>query len=130
MNDNEEYIINLYKDTQLLKNAAKIFYNNKLEFDNYISNNSKLMAVKALKEYLNCGLKEAKDMFDLYVSSRLPLFIKDDRKKKLEKLAKLPLVEELVNKLLNINEDELRTLLMNLSVDELLSIDELFPEKF
>ena len=55
-------------------------------------------------------------------------YVREERKEKLEKLAKRPLVEELIVKLKNIEEEKLNSLLMGLSVDELLSIDEFFEK--
>lgn len=111
---------------EFLKKASMAIYENKNEFENYISNGQKLAAVKALKEWTGGGLKESKDAFDLYMANKLPSFLREDRKKKLERLAKKPLVDEIAKKMLNISEDKLTTILLNLSIDELLSIDEFF----
>jgi len=108
--------------------ACKAIYQHKDEFVEFTRTNAKLASVKALKEYTSGGLKECKDVIDLYWEGKLS-YIKEDRKLKLEKLAKKPLVDQLIVKLRNINEDTLHSLLMNLSVDELLSIDEFFPQE-
>jgi len=114
-----------------LKEATKIIYQNKSKFDEYIRTNQKLTAVKFLKESTSTegGLKNCKDVCDAYWIGNLPNYVKEDRKLKLESLAKTPLVEQLMYKLKNIEEDKLHSLLMNLSVDELLSIDEFFIEE-
>lgn len=114
-------------DADFLKEASKIIHNNRIEFEEYKKTNSKLYAVKLLKEYMNCGLKESKDAIDLYWVNKLPHFILEERKKKLEKLAKKPLVEELIIKLRK-NDDILNDILMKLSIDELMDIDELLTE--
>ena len=112
---------------EFLKKVSKAIYEHKSEMDEYVLNGQKLAAVKAIKEWTGGGLKESKDAFEMYLAKLLPSFIKEDRRKKLEKLAKKPLVDELVKKIKNIDEDQLSTFLLNLSVDELLSIDEIFP---
>jgi len=112
---------------EFLSKASEAIYKHKDEIDEYIRNNQKLAAVKALKEWTGGFLKESKEAFEMYIDNKLPSFIKEDRKKKLERLAKKPLVDELIRKILNIDEDKLSTFLLNLSVDELLTIDEIFP---
>ena len=98
----------------------------KEEFQKYLYEKTKLQAVKALKDYTGGGLKECKDICDLYWENRLPfLFIKEERLKKLERLAKTPLVEELMIKIKSIKEDDMHSMLLNLSVDQLLIIDEI-----
>lgn len=106
--------------------AIKTMRDYKEEFQRYLFEKTKLQAVKALKDYTGGGLKECKEICDLYWEDKLPnLFIKEERLKKLERLAKTPLVEELMIKIKNIKEDELHSMLINLSVDQLLSIDEI-----
>ena len=106
--------------------AIKCMQEHKEEFQRYLYEKSKLQAVKALKDYTGGGLKECKDICDLYWEGQLPfLFIKEERLKKLERLAKNPLVEELMIKIKNIKEDEIHSLLLNLTVDQLLAIDEI-----
>ena len=111
------------QNTEFLKLAAKIMYIHKDEFKSYEKN--KLQAVKSLKEYTGGRLKECKEACDLYWEGKLS-FIKEERLEKLERLAKMPLVQELMDKLKNIKENELHLMLINLSVDQLLSIDEIF----
>lgn len=108
-----------------LTEAAKIIYQNRTEIDGYIINGQKLQAVKTLKEYSGGGLKESKDAIDLYIAGKLN-FLKEDRRLKLERLAKNALVETLTTKLKNLQQEELKELLLALSVNELLSIDEFF----
>ena len=100
---------------------------NKTEFDSYIPQ-QKLQFVKKLKELTGGGLKECKDISDLYFAGQLSLVnIREERQKKLERLAKKPLAEALALKLKNIDVDTLDSFLMDLTIDELLSIDEIFP---
>jgi hypothetical protein len=115
-------------DSIFLKEAAKVIYAHKEDFDEWIKGGQKLQAVKFLKDCTKGGLKESKDAFDLYCAGKLRPDIREDRKKKLEQLARKPLVDQLIVKLKNIDDDTLHSLLMKLSIDELLSIDEFFPE--
>ena len=115
-------------DSTYLKVSIKSLYDNKFEFENYKNANLKLAAVKRLKDISGGGLKEAKDVIDLYFDGELKPYVKEERKLKLEKLAKKPLVEQLIIKIRNLEEDKLNLLLMNLSIDQLLSIDDLLPE--
>lgn len=119
----------LKENEDFLKLASKIFHEHKMEFDGWIRNGQKLAAVKALKELTGGGLKESKDAFELYCAGKLKPYIKEDRRIKLERLARLPLVDELILKLKNISDEELHSLLMKLSIDELLSIDEFLPNE-
>lgn len=102
---------------------------NKVEFDSYLPN-QKLAFVKRLKELTGGGLKECKDISDLYFVGQLPLVnIREERQKKLERLAKRPLAESIALKIKDIDVDKLDSFLMELSIDELLSIDEIFPNE-
>jgi hypothetical protein len=112
-----------------LKEATKTLYAHKIEIDEYLNNSQKLGAVKLLKELTGGGLKETKEVIDLYTAGKLPPSIKEERQKKLERLAKKPLADSITNKILNIEEDKLNTFLLNLSIDELLLIDEIFPNE-
>jgi hypothetical protein len=104
------------------KYASKAIYVNRIQFEQYKLDNAKLAACKTLKEYLGCGLRESKEAVDAYWEGNLQN-IQAERKEKLEKLAKRPLVEELIIKLKN-NEDFLSRILMNMTIDELMEIDE------
>jgi hypothetical protein len=115
-------------DDFFYERASKAIYLHKDEFAQYAKENAKLVSVKLLKDYTGGGLKECKDAIELYWEGKLS-YVKEERKLKLEKLAKKPLVDQLIVKLRDIKEDKLHSLLMNLSVDELLSIDEFFPEE-
>jgi len=121
-------------DQEYLKKAAIAIYQNKTQFDFFIKENQRLSAVKLLKELTGGGLKEAKDAYELYCVGKLPNCIKEERKDKLirlEQLAKSPLIEELIPKIKELTDSDLRLLLMKLSIDKLLSIDNLFiDEKF
>lgn len=123
-----EFLRSFSGTEDFFKYATKTVYQNKEEFDEYFRSSSKLAAVKRLKDITGGGLKECKEICDLFWENKLPNFVREDRKEKLEKLAKAPLVNQLIEKLLNIKEDKLQSLLMNLTVDELLSIDEFFSE--
>jgi hypothetical protein len=113
---------------QFQQEASKIINSHKEEFSKCLINNQKLMAVKLLKDYTGQGLKECKEVIDLYFLGELKSYSQEERKMKLERLARLPLVVELVTKLKSISEDDLQSLLMKLTLDELLSIDEFLPE--
>lgn len=116
----------LFDDMEI---CAKVIYEHKDKFDEYVRNNSKLAAVKSLKDYTGFSLRESKLFIDLYYNGDIEILsVKENRKQKLERLAKKPLVEELVKKLKNINEEELNILLMSLSIDELFSIEEKFDD--
>lgn len=106
-----------------LKEAIRIINLNKVEFEDYKKFGSKLQAVKSLKDYTGYGLKECKEVCDLYFVDKLPN-IKEERLVKLERLAKSPLVNQMVIKLKDLNENDLFSLLMKMQVDELLVIDE------
>lgn len=115
--------------TEFEKFAAKSIYDNKYDFEQLRLGNQKLAFVKLLKEYTGGGLKECKDVADLYWEGNFKIsYLKEERKAKLEKLAKGPLVEELLIKFKNTKEEDLFSYLMKLSVDELLSIDEIFDK--
>ena len=55
--------------------------------------------------------------------------MREERRKKLEKLAKTPLVEELITSLKKLGDDKIHSLLMNLTIDELFNIDEFINKK-
>ena len=125
---------------EFLKKSIKIINEHKTEFEDFLRDNQKLQAVKALRDYItdaglneyyfaSFGLKECKDVIDLYFLGNLPSNIREERKEKLERLAKIPLTNEIIFKFKNLEEDELRSLLLNLSLDDLLLIDNIFPEK-
>jgi len=109
--------------------CMNIIKNHRDIFKEHQNNCTKLQTVKLLKELSGIGLKECKQMCDLYWDGRLPNFLIADRKEKLERLAKIPLVKELIFKIKNIESDELISILSKLSIDELLNIDELFTEE-
>ena len=122
---------------EFLKVSLKIIYEHKSEFEEYLSNNQKLLAVKALKEYATDvfklpidGLKKCKDVMDLYFVGDLPSYIKEERKLKLEILSKTPLIEQIIFNFKNSEEDYLKTLLLKLSIGDLLLIDDIFSENF
>ena len=108
-----------------ISEASRIIREHRTEFEDYKQSGLKLAAVKALKEYSGYGLKESKEILDQYWEGKLqPYLKKEERKEKLERLAKAPLVEELILKMKNMDESKLKSMLMILPVDELLSIDE------
>ena len=112
-----------------LQKCVKIIHAHKSEFEGYAQSGAKSMAVKVLKDYANLGLREAKEIMDLYFAGELMPNIKEERKAKLERLAKKPLVDELIVKVKKLTDEELYSLLMNLSIDELFSIDEFLPNE-
>lgn len=115
--------INIPED--FLKLAVETIYENKDKFDDYTRDGQKLLAVKTLKELTGGGLRESKDVLDLIWDGQLVINSKkEDRKEKLEKLAKLPLINEIISKIMKLTAEELRFLLTDLEVDDLLTIDE------
>jgi hypothetical protein len=122
-------IVNGYEISDFfVREATKLIFSNKTHIDELIANGQKLACVKLIKDLTSGGLRDSKEVFDLYIAGKLHPDVKEERKAKLERLAKTPLVDSLIVKLRNIEEDKLHLLLMNLTVDELLSIDEFFPE--
>lgn len=116
-----------YSQQDFLKLAAKVIYENKSRFSTLTG--SKLESVKLLKELTGGGLKECKDACELYWSGNLPHYLKEERREKLERLAKLPLVDELIVKFRKLDDAKLHDFLMELTVDELFSIDEKIENK-
>lgn len=112
-----------------LREVSRIIYTHKSEFDEYLQNGRKLAAVKAIKEYTGGGLRESKDAFDLWVSKQLPNYLIKDRKEKLERLAKKPLINELIEKFKKTDNEKLQSFLMKLSIEELLNIDDIFENE-
>ena len=110
------------------QDAVNKINSNKRLFQEYRSSGSKVQAVKDLKELTGLGLKQAKEVMDLYWENKI-VDIREERKEKLERLAKKPLVEELVLKIKKIDEKQLNKILFKLSVDELLSLDEVFENE-
>ena len=89
--------------SEIDKVGPELLYLHRVEIDGYIKVGSKLAAVKAIKEYSGLGL----------------------RRKKLEKLTKTPLVDELIKSIKKLDDDKIHSLLMNLTIDDLFNIDEL-----
>lgn len=117
------YNINFSGNYRMLEICVEKISKNRAEFDQFKNDNLKLQAVKRLKEMSGCGLKEAKEVIDeFWVNDRI--FIIESRKEKLERLAKFPLVEEVLEKIKKLDEFGLKNLLMKFTVDDLLSIDE------
>lgn len=115
--------INIPED--FLKLAVETIYENKDKFDDYTRDGQKLLAVKTLKELTGGGLRESKEVLDLIWDGQLVINSKkEDRKEKLEKLAKLPLINEIISKIMKLTAEDLRFLLTDLEVDDLLTIDE------
>ena len=110
------------------QDAVNKINSNKSLFQEYRSSGSKVQAVKDLKELTGLGLRQAKEVMDLYWENKI-VDIREERKEKLERLAKKPLVEELVLKIKKIDEKQLNKILFKLSVDELLSLDEVFENE-
>lgn len=115
-------------DTDFEKQASKIIYYHKNEFDSYVFNKQKIHAIKALKEYTGGGLKDCKDVMDYYFEGKLKSYIVEERKQKLEMLAKKPLIEEISNKLITLKKEDFDNILMSLTVDELFNLDEIIDK--
>lgn len=108
--------------------AINEIYSHKNEFEELFNSTQKLEFVKRLKNLTGGGLKECKDIADLYWEGKIMNSIKEDRRIKLEQLAKVPLINELISKIQNLNKDELHSLLMKIDVDDLLDIDDMIDE--
>lgn len=114
-----------------VNDAYRCIKEHKNEFAEYLLGDHSpqiLLAIKALKDYSGLGLKECKYCIELYRENKL-VNIKEERKIKLEKLAKVPLVDQLMIKIRNLTDNKLHSLLLTLSVDDLLSIDEELENK-
>ena len=90
----DDIIVDFSGSREELKLCIKSIYNNKQLFDDFYENGAKLQGVKKLKEIAGVGLKESKRACDLYWDGRLPIYLIEDRKEKLEILARLPLAEQ------------------------------------
>lgn len=111
-----------------ISGAVNQIYNNRIEFEEYFNNTQKLQFVKRLKELTGGGLRECKDIADLYWDGKIFNSIKEDRRLKLEQLAKAPLISELTEKIKKFNDDQLYSFLMKFTIDELLTMDEYISE--
>lgn len=111
-----------------ISGAVNQIYNHRIEFQEYFNNAQKLQFVKRLKEITGGGLKECKDIADLYWEGKIFNPLKEDRRLKLEQLAKAPLTSELTEKIKKFNEEQLYSFLMKFNIDELLTIDEYINE--
>ena len=60
------HIVDLYRKKTGNEFSSKITVTELEEIRVYIVNNQKLMAVKTIKEFTGCGLKEGKDFVDFY----------------------------------------------------------------
>ena len=118
---------------EYLKSAINVIYQYKKDFTELKENNQKLAFVKLLKELVGIsGLKDAKDVTDLYWDGKLPNPVKEERKDKLlrlEELAKTPLVDELIIKIKDLSFAQMRVFLLELTIDELLNIDQKFQKE-
>lgn len=108
--------------------AKDIIFKYKDTFDQYKKETRKLQAVKDLKELTGLGLKDAKDVIDMYWDGQI-VFIKEFRKEKLERLAKKPLAEILTQKIEKMDSSELINIFMKMNIDTLLLLDDFFPEQ-
>lgn len=111
-----------------LTSAIVAILDHRKEFEEYFKNTQKLQFVKSLKDYSGGGLKECKEVADLYWEGKILNPLKEERRIKLEQLAKAPLVNQLLEKIKKLDNDSLFSFLMNLDIDELLSMDELLSE--
>jgi len=111
--------------------GAKILFDHKSEFEAYISGTEYIMSVKMMKEYSKLGLKESKDLIDLYKSGKLKPGpdIKKERADKLERLEKIPFIEELIEKIKSLNLDDFNNILNSLSLSDLIIIDEIIEKE-
>ena len=107
--------------------VRKIVHEHSNELRGYIEGNARLQFVKRIKDLSGLGLKESKDFSDLIFDKIIPLdYITEERRKKLEKLARRPLVESIVDKIKNFSHEDLISVLLKFDVGELLRMDEIF----
>lgn len=105
--------------------AKKVINENKSEYLEYYNAGHKLHVVKLLKEHTGFGLKVAKEVMEsIWDKDLLIDDTREIRREKLEKLAKSPLVKSVIEKIKKVDDDKLHSILLNLSIDELLTIDE------
>lgn len=114
-------------DDETLVLGSKILYEHKSEFDDYhISGPNYVLSVKMMKVYSGCGLKDSKDLIDLYRQGKLipSPGIKKERLDKIISLEKNTFVCELMVKINNLNSEDFENVLKGLSIDDLIVIDE------
>ena len=98
-------------------------------YQELLDQNAKLAFVKQLKEDSGYGLRECKEYADSIWEKKIKINnIPEERRKKLEKLAKKPLVENIIESLKDKDEDSLSSILMNMNIDFLLELDEKLNE--
>lgn len=103
--------------------AKKLILERRSEFLDYKNNNRKLAAVKALKDYIGGGLKECKEFLDLYFDDP-NYFLVHDRQEKLLKLAKIPIIDAMIDNIQKTKTDTWVRILSRFNLDELLKLDE------
>ena len=117
-------------DEEIRRTCIAVINFNKVEFEDFLKSNLKLVFVKRLKELTSYGLKECKYIADSYFDGSLKITqIREERQQKLERLAKKPLIDILIDAIKNTDVETLHTYMMNLTIDQLLSLDEVFPNK-
>lgn len=118
--------MNINVDDEVFQKGPEILHAYRKEIDTFLRSGSKLGAVNAIKEYSGLGLRSAKHVIDLYIDGVLlpKPDVRELRREKLEKLAKTPLVEELIINLKKLDDNTIHSLLMNLTIDDLFYIDE------
>ena len=106
---------NLHNSAMILLSKDAGFYNTcKTE-------KSKLFACKRLKSDSGLSLRECKDIIDYFFDNP----VKIDRYEKLKQLSKVSLVDKLLASIEDIELEKLKSVLLKLDVDILLTIDEL-----
>ena len=113
-------------DTDDLILAAKILYEHQSEFDEYLSGTEYIMSVKMMKEYSKLGLKNSKDIIDLYRAGKLipGPDIKKQRLEKLEKLEKNNVVNEITEKIKILNTKNIKNILNSLTINQLIILND------
>jgi GTP-binding protein EngB required for normal cell division len=124
MIDNNQFIID--RNIAFAKEASKQIYLHRKEFETYISDNSKLDAVKALKDYTGGSLKECLDTINLYRDGKLKLYIIEERRDKLKQLDKPIMIENIISIIKNTDDNQLIELFSNIPYDTIESISILF----
>jgi len=111
--------------------GAKILFEHKSEFEDYLSTDHYILSVKMMKDYSGTGLRVSKDIIDLYRAGKLipGPDIKKERADKLEKLEKIPFVDDLIIKIKSLSVYNFENILNNLSIDDLITIDEIIEKE-
>jgi len=122
---------NAFLSDESLILGSKILFEHKSEFEYCLLNTNYILSVKMMRDYSKLGLRESKELIDLYKAGKLipDPDIKKERVDKLKRLKKIPFVNELTDKITSLNSYNLNNILNNLSFKELIIIDEIIEKE-